>query len=114
MAQRFALPVLAALALTALLGSLTLPTAAENAKPGTIVTVAGTGAPSYSGDGGPAAQAQLNWPSGLAFDAAGNLFIADLPMIVSGRSARREPTPRSLGPGNAAFPAMAARPRTPS
>ena len=31
----------------------------------------------YSGDGGPAANATLNRAMGMAFDAAGNLFIAD-------------------------------------
>ena len=31
----------------------------------------------YTGDGGPAAKATLFMPSGLAFDAAGNLFISD-------------------------------------
>ncbi|MGC2890035.1 MAG: HYR domain-containing protein [Candidatus Acidiferrum sp.] len=31
----------------------------------------------YSGDGGPGNQAKLNHPRGLAFDAAGNLYIAD-------------------------------------
>ena len=43
MAHRFALPVIASLALTLLFGSLTLPAAGDVAKPGTIVTVAGTG-----------------------------------------------------------------------
>ena len=31
----------------------------------------------YSGDGGPAVDAQLSFPLGLAFDAQGNLYIAD-------------------------------------
>jgi len=44
---------------------------------GVISTVAGTGDPSFSGDGGPAAYASLNLPTGVAVDAAGNLFIAD-------------------------------------
>jgi sugar lactone lactonase YvrE len=44
---------------------------------GTITTVAGTGRPTFSGDGGPAAQASLNVPMHLIFDAAGNLYIAD-------------------------------------
>ncbi|HWA26414.1 MAG TPA: hypothetical protein VG734_12210 [Lacunisphaera sp.] len=44
---------------------------------GTITTMAGTGQPGYSGDGGPARAAQLNLPHELRFDRAGNLFIAD-------------------------------------
>jgi uncharacterized repeat protein (TIGR01451 family) len=44
---------------------------------GLISTVAGNGVAGYSGDGGPATGAQLNQPSGLAVDGAGNLFIAD-------------------------------------
>jgi hypothetical protein len=45
---------------------------------GRISTVAGTfGAAGFSGDGGPATQAQLNHASGLALDSAGDLFIAD-------------------------------------
>ena len=43
---------------------------------GTISTVAGTGQGSFCGDG-PATQACLNFPSGIAFDTAGNLYIAD-------------------------------------
>ena len=42
-----------------------------------ITTVAGTGSCGYSGDGGPATLAQLNWPYGLATDAAGDIYIAD-------------------------------------
>ena len=44
---------------------------------GLIQTVAGTGGSGFSGDGGPAAAAQLSHPTGLKFDAAGNLYIAD-------------------------------------
>jgi len=44
---------------------------------GTITTVAGSGVLGDRGDGGPAASAQLKFPSGVALDAAGNLYIAD-------------------------------------
>ena len=44
---------------------------------GSIRTFAGTGEPGYSGDGGLAADAQLNSPQGLAVDADGNVYIAD-------------------------------------
>jgi serine/threonine protein kinase len=44
---------------------------------GIISTVAGTGRPGYSGDGGPAVTAQLNGPTGLASDELGRLYIAD-------------------------------------
>jgi uncharacterized protein (TIGR03437 family) len=44
---------------------------------GTITTVAGDGMPSYAGDGLPAISASLYGPNGLAFDTAGNLYIAD-------------------------------------
>ena len=45
---------------------------------GTISTVAGNGTAGFSGDGGPATAAELNQPSDVAVDSAGNLFIADL------------------------------------
>jgi sugar lactone lactonase YvrE len=49
----------------------------EVAVNGTISTVAGNGTLGYSGDGGTATSAQLAYPCGLAFDAAGDIFIAD-------------------------------------
>jgi trimeric autotransporter adhesin len=45
---------------------------------GTISTLAGTGTQGYSGDGGQATSAQLNQPWGLAADASGTVYIADL------------------------------------
>ncbi|MDA8184297.1 MAG: hypothetical protein M0035_07725, partial [Actinomycetota bacterium] len=44
---------------------------------GVITTVAGTGVAGYSGDGGPATQAELFDPSGLALSSNGDLYIAD-------------------------------------
>ena len=44
---------------------------------GIITTIAGNGVNAYSGDGSPATSASLSSPNGLAFDAAGNLYISD-------------------------------------
>jgi uncharacterized protein (TIGR03437 family) len=44
---------------------------------GTISTIAGNGTAGYSGDNGVAANAELNQPLGIAFDASGNFYIAD-------------------------------------
>jgi len=44
---------------------------------GTITTFAGDNTLGYSGDAGPATDAQLNTPVGVALDASGNLYIAD-------------------------------------
>jgi sugar lactone lactonase YvrE len=42
-----------------------------------ITTVAGTGEEGFSGDGGPATAAKLNWPDGLALQSTAGLFVAD-------------------------------------
>jgi len=44
---------------------------------GIITTIAGTGWPGFSGDGGPAVKAALNEPYGVTLDHVGNIFIAD-------------------------------------
>ncbi|WP_263359897.1 FG-GAP-like repeat-containing protein [Acidicapsa ligni] len=48
-----------------------------SAKTGDISVYAGTGIYGYSGDGGPATAATLSDPMGIAFDSAGDLYIAD-------------------------------------
>ncbi len=45
---------------------------------GQVSTIAGTGEPGFSGDDGPATQAQLRQPHSIAFDADGNLLICDI------------------------------------
>ncbi|MBW2175245.1 MAG: hypothetical protein JRF64_11780, partial [Deltaproteobacteria bacterium] len=42
---------------------------------GIITTVAGNGTSGYSGDGGPAVDASLRVPDGIALDSAGNIYI---------------------------------------
>lgn len=44
---------------------------------GQVSTVAGTGIPGDSGEGGPGTEAQLNAPTGVAVDAFGNVYIVD-------------------------------------
>jgi trimeric autotransporter adhesin len=44
---------------------------------GMITTVAGNGTAGFGGDGGAAIEANLNFPHGVAVDAAGNLYITD-------------------------------------
>jgi sugar lactone lactonase YvrE len=71
---------------------------------GIISTPVGTSGPcGYSGDGGPASAATLNAPQGIAFDATGNLYIAD-----SGNNVIRKVTPSGtistiVGDGVAGF-----------
>jgi hypothetical protein len=49
---------------------------------GIISTVAGTGEAGFFGDGGPATQARLSGPFGLAMDKAGNLYFSDIGRFV--------------------------------
>ena len=44
---------------------------------GTITTIAGTGISGFAGDGGPALEARLNRPAGIAADSSGNVYVAD-------------------------------------
>ncbi len=43
-----------------------------------VSTVAGTGEAGFSGDGGPAARAQLRQPHSIAFEESGNLLVCDI------------------------------------
>ncbi len=45
---------------------------------GIITTIAGNGTAGFSGDGGPALQAQLQEPAGICIDNTGNLYFCDL------------------------------------
>jgi trimeric autotransporter adhesin len=44
---------------------------------GIITTIAGNGTSGFSGDGGPAIEAELGWPSEIALDKAGNIYFTD-------------------------------------
>jgi streptogramin lyase len=49
-----------------------------DAKSGIIRTLAGTGQPGYSGDGGPATEARFQRPHSIALDERGGLYVADI------------------------------------
>jgi sugar lactone lactonase YvrE len=81
---------------------------------GIISTIAGTGAPDYAGDGGPAILAKIWYPIGIATDNGGNVFITDsynntIREIVSSCNApmpsfETQPVSKSVcGGGNATF-----------
>ncbi len=60
-----------------------------DAKTRVISTVAGSGKPGFSGDGGPATAAQFNEPHSLAFDSAGDIYVCD---ILNHRIRKIDPT----------------------
>ena len=66
---------------------------------GVMTTVAGDGTAGYSGDNGPATSARLNQPTGIAVDAAGNLYVAD---SANDRIRVLVPSPYIRAVGNAA------------
>ncbi|MGA2436262.1 MAG: BACON domain-containing carbohydrate-binding protein, partial [Bryobacteraceae bacterium] len=61
---------------------------------GAIATIAGTGVYGFSGDGGPASAAQLEYPEDLAVNASGDVYIAD-----SNNGRLRILVPANLYPG---------------
>ena len=69
--------------------------------------MAGRSASGFSGDNGPAASAWLNFPSGVALDATGNVYIADTNndrirvLIPSGSPCAASVTPLALSPAAA-------------
>ena len=70
---------------------------------GIVTTVAGTGSHAVSGDGGPVLQAGLGAPEGLAFDSAGNLYLAETSGKIRMIHAALRPaanTPPSNGPAS--------------
>ena len=73
---------------------------------GIITTIAGTGDRSFSGDDGPAADAQLGTPSGLAIDGEGTIYFTDTYGIGRIRKIDTEGTITTvaevLGPGDVA------------
>jgi uncharacterized protein (TIGR03437 family) len=69
---------------------------------GNIVTIAGRGGASYSGDGGPATSAGLAFPRGITVDASGKVYIADTQNSVIRVLTPSLPAITSGGVGNAA------------
>jgi hypothetical protein len=61
----------------ALVGVAAAPASAGNPPEGTITTIAGTGTPGNTGDGGPATSAQLNLPSDTVVSPSGTTYISD-------------------------------------
>src|SRR5215467_14389759 len=69
-----------------------------------LSTVAGSGSKGYSGDGGPALQAQLNEPYDIRFDKAGNMFFVEMQNHVVRRvDAKTKTISTVAGTGSAGF-----------
>lgn len=91
--------VLAALSFLALGATLTTSAAPR----WEITTFAGTGRPGYSGDGGPAAKAQLNNPYGIARGPDGALYICDMDNHVIRRVDRNGTISTVIGNGTRGY-----------
>jgi sugar lactone lactonase YvrE len=63
--------------ITALYGLILIGMNQADAQTYTISTLAGSGTPGYSGDGGPASTAELHWPGQLTVDDSGSIYICD-------------------------------------
>jgi streptogramin lyase len=75
-----------------------------DAQTNVITTVAGNGKKGYSGDGGPATEATMNEPYGIALDADGNLYIVDrLNACVRRVDAKSKAIRTIVGTGQAGF-----------
>lgn len=70
---------------------------------GIITTIAGNGSTGYSGDGGPATSAELNNPEWVAFDSAGNYYIADQGANVIRKVSPSGTISTAVGTGKAAY-----------
>lgn len=69
-----------------------------------ITTVAGNGRQGYAGDGGPAAQAAMNEPYEIRFDARGNLFVVEMQNhIVRRIDAQKKTITTVVGTGHPGF-----------
>jgi hypothetical protein len=69
-----ALPAITVTAVALALVVAAFAPAASQPKRGTLHAIAGTGKRGYSGDGGPARKAKLNYPWSIAVDGAGNVY----------------------------------------
>lgn len=81
---------------------------------GKITTIAGNGQVGFGGDGGPATSALLNFPTGVAVDEIGNVYIADIENVRIRRVSTDGNISTIAGNGTAGFagddgPATAAR-----
>ncbi len=73
-------------------------------KTGRLTTVAGTGKKGYSGDGGPATEAELNEPYEVRFDRAGNMYFVEMQNHIVRRVDGRTGTITTIaGTGEAGF-----------
>lgn len=70
---------------------------------GMITTIAGTGQPGFSGDGGPARLARIGSPSAICFDQSGTLYFCDVAYHVIRKIDRSGIITTVVGCGEAGF-----------